>query len=63
VAAMKTGIIVRLKSGGPKMTVANPPNEPGRNVHCQWFSGSKLEQGYFPVDSLVIVDESEEKKK
>jgi uncharacterized protein YodC (DUF2158 family) len=28
-------------------------------VCCQWFAGSKLEQGWFPPKSLVIVDDAD----
>jgi len=56
----KVGDIVRLISGGPEMTVAVVkaqhviPSYLGR-VSCQWFGGKKLEQGYFPAESLVKV--------
>lgn len=53
----KVGDIVQLKSGGPKMTVADVSarhviqNYIGR-VGCQWFAGNKSETGYFPKESL-----------
>ena len=37
--ALKVGDIVRLKSGGPNMTVS-VVNEPGA-IHCQWFNQEK----------------------
>jgi len=47
----KKGETVRLKSGGPDMTVrGHTPN--GENVIAQWFAGKKLEQGSFPPESL-----------
>lgn len=46
---LKTGDIVQLKSGGPKMTVRDVEQT---RVYCQWFAGSKLESGGFPVDSV-----------
>jgi uncharacterized protein YodC (DUF2158 family) len=54
----KTGDIVQLISGGPKMTVKEyseslSEDSPDR-VICQWFAGSKLEQGHFPEDSLQV---------
>lgn len=50
------GDIVQLKSGGPKMTVAEPFSPfGGGSVECQWFAGSKLERGHFPGESLVPV--------
>jgi uncharacterized protein YodC (DUF2158 family) len=44
----KVGDLVRLKSGGPVMTVASV----GQSVHCQWFAGAKLEKGFFDAESL-----------
>ena len=57
----KTGDIVQLKSGGPKMTVHSyatrySPSEPN-TVHCQWFAGAKMSNGVFPEDALVSVTE------
>jgi uncharacterized protein YodC (DUF2158 family) len=56
----KTGEIVQLKSGGPKMTVAGTV---GGRIACQWFAGSKLEQGVFQIDTLVKAPPDEKKKK
>jgi len=51
------------QSGGPKMTCTGNKN-PGNNyICCQWFSGSKLESGFFPPSSLIIPPEKDEKKK
>ena len=50
--SLKTGDIVKLKSGGPDMAVQGL----GRvGFFCQWFAGKKLERGDFPVDSLELV--------
>jgi uncharacterized protein YodC (DUF2158 family) len=46
------GDIVKLKSGGPEMTVKVLPSEHTKQYICQWFAGKKLEQGTFPADSL-----------
>ena len=51
-ALFKTGDVVQLKSGGPKMTVRDYSSD-GTGLHCQWFAGSKLESGYFPEGSLI----------
>jgi uncharacterized protein YodC (DUF2158 family) len=58
----KIGDIVKLKSGGPDMTVRD------ENIHystgklesytCQWFAGKKLEKGSFPPDSLEPVGDN-----
>lgn len=52
------GDIVKLKSGGPEMTVRAVPTELSKHYICQWFAGKKLEQGNFPGDSLESVDKS-----
>ncbi|EHN8758651.1 YodC family protein [Klebsiella oxytoca] len=55
---------VRLKSGGPVMTVheldvRHPPIYRG-NMRCQWFAGKKLEEGYFPDESLEAIGDDEQ---
>lgn len=55
-----TGEIVRLKSGGPEMTVDRLDALSGKDsYYCQWFAGKKLERGSFPADSLVGVTPEE----
>jgi uncharacterized protein YodC (DUF2158 family) len=49
------GDIVKLKSGGPEMTVQTLPDSSGKYYTCQWFAGKKLESGRFPADSLEQV--------
>ena len=44
------GTIVKLKSGGPDMTVQT--NDEYGYVFAQWFAGKKLEKGRFPANSL-----------
>lgn len=44
------GDIVKLKSGGPDMTVARFGSDNG--YWCQWFAGKKLEEGKFSEHSL-----------
>ena len=60
----KTGDIVQLKSGGPKMTIKDPidPNLT-EDVLCQWFAGHKLESGYFPRESLNKIVDTEKSEK
>lgn len=55
------GDIVKLKSGGPDMTVKEVvigynSNEFTGNYHCQWFAGKKLDVGTFPEESIVAVN-------
>ncbi|HDL8470442.1 TPA: DUF2158 domain-containing protein [Yersinia enterocolitica] len=55
----QTGQIVKLKSGGPEMTV-NGYVQSQRGFKCQWFAGKKLEFGHFPAESLELVVKSPE---
>jgi uncharacterized protein YodC (DUF2158 family) len=52
----KTGDIVRLKSGGPSMTVESVSEVNGR-IWCQWFAGNRLNAGEFNSDSIDFEDE------
>lgn len=53
------GNIVKLKSGGPDMTVKQVltglNDRPTGSYKCMWFAGKKLEDGIFPGDSLELV--------
>jgi uncharacterized protein YodC (DUF2158 family) len=53
-----TGDTVRLKSGGPNMTINALTIGPHMTEKylCQWFSGTSLRQGHFPHDSLVKIE-------
>lgn len=63
-AAYAVGDIVKLKSGGPDMTikeVITNQHGPDRgafngNYRCQWFAGKKLDNGIFPQESLLKVE-------
>ncbi len=60
---IKTGDLVWLKSGGPKMTVTNVGTPMGkRNVSawCSWFEGKKSENGVFALESLTKIDPATE---
>ena len=57
----KIGDVVKLKSGGPDMTIkkldSTYDTKQSKNVWlssytCQWFAGKKLESGSFPHDSV-----------
>ncbi len=70
------GDIVKLKSGGPDMTVKSveksaksshglqldldAPKEFNGYYTCQWFAGKKLESGRFPEESLDLKDDKNE---
>lgn len=53
---LKIGDVVKLKSGGPTMTI-HSIEKSGSSINCQWFAGDKfdkLENGYFSPDSLRL---------
>ena len=54
----KPGDIVKLKSGGPDMTIQEEQqiSSGGKTgkYWCQWFAGKKLERGNFPADSIEL---------
>lgn len=54
-ADLKVGSVVKLKSGGPYMTVTDLNGRGG--VACTWFDKDKVEvKGYtFPTDALAEV--------
>ena len=52
---LAVGTIVKLKSGGPEMTVQKVPSKVDLYYTCQWFAGKKLESGRFPSDSLELI--------
>ena len=64
------GAKVQLNAGGPIMSVKDhhEPNVFGTRVAnehtilCQWFSGKKLESGYFAPETLTLVKDDAGKK-
>ena len=62
VPLFKKGDIVRLKSGGPDMTVDGFYTPTGQYT-CQWFSGSKLQHGRFDPKTLTHVKGTKNKEK
>ncbi|MDA2937027.1 DUF2158 domain-containing protein [Acidobacteria bacterium AH-259-A15] len=56
----KSGDIVKLKSGGPNMTV---DSYVASHIRCSWFAGNKLQMGSFEEDSLERVEEENIGKK
>lgn len=59
-SGFKKGDVVKLKSGGPKMTVAETgdfgPVGPSNGVECTWFEKNKLLSEVFPEEVLMITD-------
>ena len=49
----KVGDVVRLKSGGPSMTVKDAESSPG-TVECVWFAGELIQSAYFVPDVLKV---------
>lgn len=49
------GTTVRLKAGGPDMSVKSVPSQLSSHYVCQWFAGKKLEQGTFAEETLETV--------
>jgi uncharacterized protein YodC (DUF2158 family) len=49
----RSGDVVQLKSGGPKMTVTTVTKRGGRElVICSWFDGAKQTSGTFAQEAL-----------
>jgi len=59
-APFKVGDVVKLKSGGPPMTVSSVESgegEGGYVVFCIWFNSKGNEKsGHYPAASLVPVE-------
>ena len=49
----RPGDVVRLKSGGPVMTVEAPNKD--SNTFCSWFDGNGINQRFFPAACLTPV--------
>jgi uncharacterized protein YodC (DUF2158 family) len=47
---IKAGDVVKLRSGGPSMTVSWIEND---EAYCEWFLANKLEGAKFNLTSLV----------
>lgn len=62
-AIFSVGDLVKLKSGGPDMTVhivkTGMQDEFSGSYTCQWFAGKKLDQGTFRQESLEKVEQPE----
>lgn len=61
-AGMMVGDVVRLRSGGPRMTIAGvgasegpPMTQREECVMCMWFDGQQDKWAVFPVRSLDLL--------
>lgn len=52
---IKSGDVVTLKSGGPKMTISFK-DESVRRCLCQWFEGKAIQESFFDKSALVKVE-------
>ena len=62
-AIYSVGDIVKLKSGGPVMTIHSVNDTfTGEKVEytCKWFSGSKLQNGTFEERAIDSVEQNDE---
>ncbi|MDR5815807.1 DUF2158 domain-containing protein [Caballeronia sp. LZ033] len=60
---VKKGDVVELKSGGPRMTVAEvddySPMGPLRGAKCVWFEKNAQKEHVFDVDVLKVVNDTD----
>ena len=54
--AFEPGDKVRLKCGGPEMTVLVRAPGLSERYACLWFDGPKMERGVFPAEDLQLAD-------
>jgi uncharacterized protein YodC (DUF2158 family) len=57
----EVGDNVKIKSGGPDMTVCFVSSEGGM-ISAQWFAGKSLKRGTFPIESLEEAKRRPEKE-
>ncbi|EPK0249914.1 DUF2158 domain-containing protein [Serratia marcescens] len=58
--AFDVGDLVKLKSGGPDMTIQSvSETSTSYSYWCQWFAGRKLERGNFSEASLESAENGE----
>jgi uncharacterized protein YodC (DUF2158 family) len=56
--SFKVGDLVRLKSGGPTMTVDD--TDKFGDIECVWFAGKKLERDRFAPGTLELASGDKE---
>ena len=55
-ADFKTGDVVKLKSGGPPMTVSGLPAGNSSVLPCSWFDGADVKHSTFMPAALMPCD-------
>jgi uncharacterized protein YodC (DUF2158 family) len=50
--AFNIGDVLKLKSGGPDMTIADGSDTTG--FMCTWFEGTKVQRAVFPASTLEL---------
>jgi len=55
---LRAGDVVRLRSGGPKMTIALVDS--ADDCHCHWFDGGELKTSVVDINTLEKVEEQEQ---
>lgn len=58
---LKKGMVVQLKSGGPKMTITEIEPKHAYSITCNWFLEGKLQSSSFTPKSLTVIEEDQEK--
>ena len=54
--AIKPGMVVKLKSGGPAMTIARVGTyNIGEAAYCVWFAGTEMVEKQVNVEALIEV--------
>ena len=57
---IKNGDTVKLKSGGPVMTVIETDREDSNSVLCIWFTGTERKHHAFPKHTLKKFDTAQD---
>ena len=55
-SGFRVGERVRLKSGGPDMSINRTDNVGHFGVECVWFAGKKVERAWFHPDVLELAE-------
>jgi len=59
---IEIGTVVRLRSGGPTMTVVGKDTAMSDMINVAWFEAGKIDGGRFPPMALDVVDVDKERE-